>query len=307
MKTNWTREDIPTLTGKVIIVTGANSGVGYEATREFARKGAQVILACRNMEKAQDSIGLIQQEIPDAKLEFLRLELANLASVRKFAEAFKKSYRKLDVLVNNAGIMWAPYRKTDDGFESQFGINHLGHFALIGLLFDTLTKTPGARVVNVSSVAHRFAAMDFDNLMFRNGNGYSRNIAYSNSKLANLLFTYELNSRFEINNIDAIAVAAHPGTSNTNLTHHVEDQIWYRLLHPLAQIFAQSSAMGALPIIRAAVDENVRGGEYYGPDGFMESRGYPVLVRASEASRNQANARRLWEISEELTGVHYPV
>ncbi|UCG55101.1 MAG: SDR family NAD(P)-dependent oxidoreductase [Dehalococcoidia bacterium] len=305
MSANWTKNNMPDLTGKVIIITGANCGIGYEAAKEFARKGAQVILACRDMNKAHVALTRIKEEIPEALAEIMQLDLVRLASVRQFSDDFKAKYQQLDVLVNNAGIMWAPYGKTVDGFESQFGTNHLGHFALTGRLIELISKTPDARVVNVSSVGHRSGVMDFHNLMFENGEGYSRHGAYGRSKLANLLFTYELQRRFEANNIDAIATAAHPGTSNTNLTRHVEGQWWFRLFRPLATVMVQSAAMGALPTIRAAVDPNARGGEYYGPGGFMEQRGYPILVQSSAASHNQADAERLWQVSEELTGLQY--
>ena len=223
---NWTQEDIPDLTGKVIIVTGANCGIGYEAAKEFARKGAQTILACRSMAKAQTAEDQILAEIPNAEVEIMQLDLASQTSVHQFADEFEEKYDRLDVLVNNAGIIWTPYTKTEDGFESQFGTNHLGHFALTGLLMDHLLKTPGSRVVNVSSVGHRSGKMDFDNLMFEDGKGYSRHGAYGRSKLANLLFTYELQRKFETISADTIATAAHPGGSNTNLGRHVEHR-WY--------------------------------------------------------------------------------
>jgi NAD(P)-dependent dehydrogenase (short-subunit alcohol dehydrogenase family) len=305
MSQKWTTADIPDLTGKVIIVTGANCGLGYEDAKEFARKGAQTIMACRDMAKAQAALDQLKAEIPEAHAEIMQLDLSSLASVRQFAEDFKGRYQRLDVLVNNAGIMWAPYGKTEDGFESQFGTNHLGHFALTGLLIDLLHKTPDSRVVNVSSVGHRAGVMDFENLMFEDGEGYSRHGAYGRSKLANLLFTYELQRRFEANNVAAIAVAAHPGGSSTNLSRHVENRWWFRLLRPLFEVIAQSAAMGALPTIRAAVDPNARGGEYYGPARFRESRGHPVLVKSNDASHNEADARQLWWVSEELTGVRY--
>jgi NAD(P)-dependent dehydrogenase (short-subunit alcohol dehydrogenase family) len=262
-------------------------------------------MACCDINKAQAALNQIQAEIPEAKAEVMQLDLASLVSVSKFSEDFKRRYQQLDVLVNNVGIMWAPYGKKEDGFESQFGTNHLGHFALTGLLNDLLRKTPDSRVVNVSSIGHRSGVMDFENLMFENGEGYSRHGAYGRSKLANLPFTYELQRRFEANNVSAIAVAAHPGGSSTNLSRHVENRWWFRLLRPLFIVMAQSAAMGALPAIRAAVDPNVRDGEYFGPGGFRESRGYPVLVQSNEASHNQADAERLWQVSEELTGVRY--
>lgn len=301
----WTAADMPDLTGRVIIVTGANSGIGYEAAKEFARKGAQTILACRNMDKAQTALDQIRAEIPSAPAEIIQLDLASLASVHQFVAVFKAKYDRLDVLVNNAGIMWAPYGLTEDGFEKHFGTNHLGHFALTGLLLDLLLKTPGSRVVTVSSTGHRTGIVDFDNLMFENGQGYGRQWAYGRSKLANLLFTYELQRRFEEIGADAIATAAHPGGTNTNLTRYLDDRWYMKAVQPLVERFAQSAAMGALPTIRAAIDPQAKGGNYYGPGSFMEQRGYPVLVQSSKASHNVADARKLWEVSEELTGVHY--
>ena len=305
MSENWTTTRIPDLTGKVIIVTGANSGIGLESVREFARKGAEVILACRSMDKAQVALADIKNEIPSTKAEIMRLDLASLESVRQFAEAFIARYQRLDVLLNNAGIMAVPYGKTTDGFERQFGTNHLGHFALTGLLLDVILATPRARIVNVSSNGHRFGRMDFDNLMYKNGQDYSPMRAYGRTKLSNLLFTYELQRRFEAINADAVAVAAHPGGSNTNLANHMEDRWYFRPIVPLLERMMQSAAMGALPSIRAAVDPFTKGGDYYGPDGFMEQRGYPILVQSNSASHDLVDAQRLWEVSEQLTGVPF--
>jgi NAD(P)-dependent dehydrogenase (short-subunit alcohol dehydrogenase family) len=300
----WTTADIPDLTGKVIIVTGANSGIGFEASREFVHKGAQTILACRDLEKGQIALDQLKAESPDASAEMMQLDLASLESTQQFAEAFKAKYDRLDVLLNNAGIMMVPYGKTEDGFESQFGTNHLGHFALTGLLIDHLSKTADARVVNISSNGHRFGKMDFDDLMFEE-NKYSSIGAYARSKLANLLFTYELQRRFEAQDLDVIAVAAHPGTSETNLGVHLEDHPAYKIMQPIFGKMSQSAAMGALPSIRAAVDPDVAGAEYFGPDGTMQAKGYPVLVPSSKTSHNQTDAQQLWEISEELTGIQY--
>lgn len=297
----WTAEDIPDLRGKVVIVTGANSGIGFEAAKEFARKGAETILACRNMEKATKALDRIRGEIPDTKAEVIQRDLASLKSIHKFVENFKRDYSRLDVLVNNAGIMAAPYRITEDGFESQVGVNHLGHFALTGLLLDYLIKTNGARVVNVSSSGHWSGEMDLDNFLYEKGRGYSRFGAYARSKLANLLFTYELDRRFKRANVDAIAIAVHPGASNTNLMRG-----WYvQILKIFAYFFTQSAAMGALPTIRAAVDPDVKGADYYGPGGRGERFGYPMRVESSEASHNEGDAEKLWEVSEKLTGVKY--
>jgi len=298
----WTADDIPDLSGKLIIVTGANSGIGYEAAKQFTCKGANTILACRSIDRAQSAAAQIQAEFPDATVEIMPLDLSSLQSVHEFAEAFKAKYDRLNVLVNNAGIMMVPYGVTQDGFERQFGINHLGHFALTGLLLELIKVTPGARVVNVSSLAHRGGKMDFNDLMFENGKGYDRQTAYGRSKLANLLFTYDLERKFKEQGMDAIAVAAHPGVSNTHLADHIPG---VKILRPIFGNILQSAEMGALPIIRAAVDPQVSGGQYYGPGGKNERGGFPVVVNSSEASHNQANAHKLWEISEELTGVTF--
>jgi len=303
MGEKWTTDNIPDLTGKVIIVTGANCGLGYEDTKEFARKGAQTILACRDMDKAQEALSQIRREIPDARAEVMQLDLASLKSIHRFAEVFIEKYDRLDVLLNNAGIMMSPYGKTEDGFENQFGTNYLGHFALTGLLIDLLRKTPGSRVVNISSVRHSSGKMNFDNLMFENGKGYSPTRAYDRSKLATLLFTYELQRRLEAIGADAIAVAAHPGYSSTNLTRYMKGVWYFRLLMPVFNLLMQSTAMGALPSIRAATDPSVTGGQYYGPGGFMGKRGYPVVDQSSQASHNRADAERLWQVSEQLIGV----
>jgi len=302
----WTTDNIPDLTGKVIIVTGANSGLGYEDSKEFARKGARTILACRDMDKAQNALDQIKVEVPDARAEIMQLNLASLKSVHRFAEAFIEKNDRLDVLVNNAGIMMCPYATTEDGFENQLGTNYLGHFALTGLLIDLLRNTTGSRVVNVSSEAHRMGKMDFNNLMYEKGKGYSPNRAYSRSKLANLLFTYELQRRFEQAEANTVAVAAHPGTSDTNLDRYLKSKWYFRLLNSIVSRLAkQSAAMGALPTIRAAVDPDVTGGQYYGPKAFLHQRGYPVVVNSNKASHNTGDAQQLWWVSEQLTGISY--
>jgi len=305
MSDNWTPNIIPDLSGKIIIITGANSGIGFEAAREIVRKSAEVIVASRDAFKAEAAILKIKDEIPDAKLKFMELNLANLDSVRKFAEEFKSKYTRLDILLNNAGIMMVPYGKTIDGFENTVGTNHLGHFLLTGLLLDRLSSTQGARVVNVSSNAHYGGDMDFDNLLFENEQDYTPMKAYSRSKLANLLFTYELQRRFESKGMDVIALAAHPGISATNLAKHLFSKRITWLIQPLMKIIFQSSAMGALPSLRAAVDPEARGGLYYGPDGKGERSGYPVIVSSNEASHDLQDAKKLWLISEQLTGISY--
>ena len=305
MRESWTAREIPDLTRKIIIITGANSGIGYESARELTRKGAEVIVASRDPIKAERAILNLKEEIPGAKLEFIELNLANLDSVRKFAEKFKSKYNSLDILLNNAGIMLIPFGKTVDGFENTVGTNHLGHFALTGLLMDRLSITPGARVVNVASNAHYAGEMDFNNLLFENKLGYTPMKAYSRSKLANLLFTYELQRRFQSGGFDVSALAAHPGISATSLADHLFFNLISWLIQPVMKMVFQSSAMGALPSLRASVDPEALGGQYYGPDGKGEKSGYPIVVDSNSASKNEADARTLWQISEKLTGIKY--
>jgi len=302
-KEKWTTENIPELKGKVIIVTGGNSGLGYESVKAFAKNGAEVILTSRSIEKgeaAKTKIGKVKGNI-----SVLQLDLMDFASIKNFAEYFKKKYNRLDVLLNNAGIMTTPYFLTKDGLEAQNGTNHFGHFALTGHLFELIKNTSKSRFVNVSSMAHKQGKMDFDNLLFENGKGYSAMKSYGRSKLMNLLFTYELQRKLEAAGIDSISVAAHPGVSNTNLARFLEDKLIFKILKPLMSPFIQEQEMGALPEIRAAVDPNVKGGEYYGPDGFNEMKGFPVLVQSNEASHNLEDAKKLWEVSEKLTGVKF--
>lgn len=299
----WTAHDIPDLTGKVAIVTGANSGIGFEAARELARKGAEVTLACRSVERGRGALDVLRAELPAASADLMELDLASLDSIARFADAFRDRHERLDVLANNAGIMAVPYARTADGFESQNGVNHLGHFALTGRLLDLIAATPGARVVNVSSAAHRNASMDFGNLLYENG-GYSPIRAYGRSKLANLLFTHELQRRFEAAGVDALALSAHPGFSDTGLAVHLR-RGWRAPLMGLIALMSQSAARGALPTLRAAADPDARGGQYYGPHGFMGIRGLPVAVEPSDAARDGDAALRLWEASERLTGVGY--
>jgi NAD(P)-dependent dehydrogenase (short-subunit alcohol dehydrogenase family) len=298
MASHWTAENIPDLDGKIAIVTGANSGIGYETARALANKGAIAILACRNKDKGEAAVRQIIRDHPGAKAEFMLLDLSDLASVRRFANQFATHYDRLDILVNNAGIMAIPFGKTADGFELQLGTNHLGHFALTGLLLHRIVCTPQARVVTVSSGGHRFGEIDFDNLNAEKR--YDRTRAYAQSKLANLLFTYELQRRFEGAGVDAIAVAAHPGWTATNLQAH------WRVVRFLNPFLAQKPEMGALPTLYAGTAPDVRGGDYYGPDGRGELRGYPTRVRSSDRSYDAAVAARLWTVSEGLTGVLYP-
>jgi NAD(P)-dependent dehydrogenase (short-subunit alcohol dehydrogenase family) len=303
----WTIENMPDLTGKIIVVTGGNSGLGYESVKAFAMKGAEVVLASRSTEKGEAARTEILKAVPDGKIKVMELELGDLESVRNFTAAFKKNYKKLDVLLNNAGIMMTPYFTTQDGFEGQFGTNHLGHFALTALLMDVVLHTPGSRIVNVSSGAHKNGEMDFTNLQFENGKGYKSMKAYGRSKLSNLLFTYELQRKLEAAKKDTIAVAAHPGVAMTNLARHMQGKFLFKIMTPLFKRMAQDQAMGALPQIRASVDPEVKGSEYYGPDAKNEWKGYPVLVQSNAASHSLEDAVKLWEESEELTGVKFNI
>lgn len=298
MISKWTAEDIPDLTGKTAIVTGANSGIGFEMARALVRKGARVILACRSQDKGETAHRRIAQEYPGAKAELAQLDLSSLASVRRFANEFTAHhFDHLDILINNAGIMAVPFGKTVDGFELHFGTNHLGHFALTGLLLDFIILTPQARVITVSSGGQRFGKIDFDHL--NSEEDYDRQRAYAQSKLANLLFTYELQRRFERAGVEPIAVAAHPGWTATNL------QVHWRMVRVLNPFFGQKPEMGALPTLYAATAADVQGGDYYGPGGWQELRGYPKKVQSSDRSHDAEVAARLWTVSEELTGVHY--
>jgi NAD(P)-dependent dehydrogenase (short-subunit alcohol dehydrogenase family) len=302
---NWTTNDIPDLSGKVIIVTGANAGLGFGASKEFARKGAKVIMACRNMDKAQAALAEITNEIPDASAEIMQLDLASLKSVHQFADKFKAKYDRLDVLLNNAGIMFGLYKITEDGFESTFGVDHLGHFALTGLLLEALKGTPGSRVVNVTSFAHTSGEMDFEDLMFEKG--YEPGEAYPRAKLANILFTNELQRRFESAGSDCISVSTNPGFVRTGWIRHMRERnrLQAFLIGIGLRILGQSVEMGTLSLLRPAIDPLVKSGEYYSPDGRFG--GYPVQTESSEASYNEGDAKKLWEVSEELTGVRFPL
>ena len=294
---NWTTEQIPPQENRVVIVTGANSGIGFEITKALVAKGATVIMACRNLDKARQAAASLQKTVPNAKLDIIQLDLADLASVKQFSETFNNKYSSLDLLINNAGIMIPPFGKTKDGFELQFGSNHLGHFALTRLLLERLKTTPKARVINVSSSAHRLGkgAIDFENL--NADKGYSAMNAYSQSKLANVLFTLELNQYFQKHKIDATANAAEPGLTATNLLEGIPRFV--------IGLFAQPAAMGALPILFAATANEVKANDYFSPNGFIQLKGYPRKFALSAASRDEEVAKRLWKVSEELTGVHF--
>ncbi len=293
----WTTADIGDQTGRVAIVTGGNSGIGYETVKALAHKGAIVIMASRNMDKAGQAADEIRATHPSGSVEVVQLDLNDLESVKEFAGAIMRRFERLDLLINNAGIMVPPYGKTKQGFETQFGVNHLGHFALTGLLLDMLLKTADSRIVNVSSLAHRFGQIHFDDLNWESD--YKPGGAYGQSKLANLLFTYELQRRFKVADRDVVVAAAHPGWTETNLQAHAGRMRFFN------RFFAQEPPMGALPTLRAAVGEDVLSGDYFGPAGWMEMSGSPKRVKSNKQSHDHGVARKLWDISERLTGVNY--
>ncbi|WP_435551273.1 oxidoreductase [Natrinema sp. CGMCC1.2065] len=302
----WTAEDIPDQSGRTIVITGANSGIGLEATRELARNGATVIMACRSTERGADAADDIRGEIPGADLRVEACDLGDLASVRDFAGRLEES---IDVLINNAGVMAIPRSETDDGFETQFGVNHLGHFALTGLLLENLglETEPDSRVVTVSSGVHENGKIDFDDLQHETS--YDKWDAYAQSKLANVLFAYELERRLLTADANAASMAVHPGYANTQLQLRGPEQSGSRLrkaaMRVLNTVAAQSAAMGALPTLYAATAPEAEGGAYYGPGGLMNMRGTPERQASSDRSYDEDTARRLWRVSSELTGVTY--
>jgi NAD(P)-dependent dehydrogenase (short-subunit alcohol dehydrogenase family) len=300
----WTTADIPDQTGRVAIVTGANTGLGYETAAALAAKGAHVVLAVRNLDKGKDAVALISKRGPSADVALQELDLTSLDSIRAAAEQLRSDHDRIDLLINNAGVMYTPKSTTKDGFELQFGTNHLGHFAFTGLLLDRLLPVAGSRIVTVSSVGHRILAdIHFDDLQWERR--YNRVAAYGQAKLANLLFTYELQRRLAPRGT-TIAVAAHPGMSDTELMRNMPAPL-VTAFERIAPLVAQDAAIGALPTLRAATDPAVLGGQYYGPDGIGQTRGYPKVVGSSKKSHDAEKQKRLWSVSEELTGVVYPV
>ena len=305
----WTAADMPSLKGKTAIVTGANSGLGLHTASGLAAAGASVVMACRSADKAAKALQQVKQKAPKARVEVMPLDLASLESVRAFASAFSAKYPQLDILCNNAGVMAIPYAKTREGFEMQVGTNHFGHFVLTGLLLDKLRATPGARVVSVASMAHKWTrAMDLEDPFFEH-KPYKRWDAYGKSKLANLLFIFELDRRLKKAGAKVLALAAHPGYSDTNL-QYVAPALDQSELGKFAMwignaLLAQPAAMGALPTLYAASSPDVAGGDYIGPDGFQQMRGYPTKVGCRRLARDADLQGRWWALSEKLTGVKY--
>ena len=301
MAAGWTAKDIPDQTGRTAAVTGANSGLGLVTARELARAGARVVLACRNLDKGHAAVDEIRAAVPEAQLQLEELDLASLASVRGFADRFRATHDRLDLLINNAGVMAPPRRRTADGFELQFGTNHLGHFALTTALLDRMEGREDARVVTLSSTAHKMGRINFDNLA--GDRHYFRWNAYGQSKLANLLFALELDRRLRAAGSTVKSLAAHPGYAATNLQSAGPPMVDRLVMKVGNALVAQSDEMGALPILYAATEPGLEGGTYIGPDSFREQRGHPTIVQPNGRARDPETARRLWDVSERLTAV----
>ena len=301
MADGWDASRIPDQTGRIAVVTGANSGLGLVTARELAGAGAQVVLACRNLDKGRAALAEVERAAKGAAPELEELDLASLDSVRVFAERFRSKHDGLDLLINNAGVMAPPRRRTADGFELQLGTNHLGHFALTGLLLPAMEGREDARVVTLSSTMHKFGRIAFDNL--HGDRRYFRWRAYGQSKLANLLFAFELDRRLRASGSTVKSLAAHPGYAATNLQSAAAPLVDRLVMKVGNAVVAQSDEMGALPTLYAATEPGLEGGTYVGPDGPGEQRGYPKIVQANSAARDVDTARRLWQVSEQLTGV----
>lgn len=305
MRTKWTVADIPDQAGRVAVITGANTGIGFHTAVALASKSANVVLAVRNLDKGREAAARITAQHPKANVALQRLDLASLRAIRESADEIKSAHQRIDLLINNAGVLSTGKSRTRDGFEMQLGTNHFGHFALTGLLLDRLLLIEGSRVVTVSSLGHRTVAeINFDDL--QSERSCSRVKAYGRSKLANLLFTYELQHRLALKGTRTVALAAHPGGSKTELLRDMPG--WIRSpVQMVWNVWAQSAEMGALPTLRAATDSAAQGGQYYGPDRIFENHGYPKVVRSSKHSHDEALQHRLWAVSEQLTGVTFPI
>ena len=287
----------PDQTGKIVIITGANSGIGFEAARQMAAMGAHVILACRNIERGRNALEMIKRQEPGSAVELMELDLASQSSIKRFSNEFINRYKRLDTLINNAGIMATPRMFTEDGFELQLGTNHLGHFSLTGLLLNRLLETAGSRVVTITSIAHFRGIIDLNDLNLEKR--YSRMGAYRRSKLANMLFAYELDRRLKASSQKTISVAVHPGITSTKI-------LWLPVIvEQLKQVVLTSPARGALSTIVGATDPGLRGGEYIAPGGYRQMIGFPEILESSEMSHDPELATRLWEISEGLTGIKF--
>jgi NAD(P)-dependent dehydrogenase (short-subunit alcohol dehydrogenase family) len=302
----WTQEDMPDLNNKVAIVTGANAGLGFEDTRYLSRKGATVIAGCRDLEKGENAKHLILDEDSNAKLDVMRLDLSSLNSIKNFSTSAQKKYDHVDILINNAGVMWTPYSRTEDGFELQFGINYLGHFALTGLLLPSIVNVKDSRIVTMSSIGHRDGKIDFDDVHFEKRK-YDKDQAYNQSKLACLLFALELNDRLKKNGYSTISLAAHPGFSRTELYRHssfLRFSIFY-----LARFLGMSAESGSRFALYAATASEAKGGSFYGPSGKWQTKGFVKEIDLTKEPNvewfTEENQARLWKMSEEMTKIKY--
>ena len=301
MKNHWTIENIGSLEGKTIIITGGSSGIGLEAAKVLSSKGAEVILAVRNMEKGEQAMKLIKELSPDSKIEVMHIELSDLESVKLFAESFALKHKKLDMLINNAGVMVPPLKHTKQGYELQFGTNHLAHYTLTGLLLPLMTGVPGSRVVTVSSIAARGGKINFNNLDAKKG--YIPFKFYSQSKYANLLFGKKLDNILKERGAETISIICHPGVSATNLTSRGSGKPSPGILSWGFRLIGQPASMGALPTLFAATQPGLKGGEFIGPDGWDNWRGYPVVTNELQKHYKESDAEELWRVSKEITGI----
>lgn len=292
----WSLKDITSQQGKVAVVTGANSGIGYETTLGLAKKNVEVVMACRNMSKAEKARADILEECPN--LTILHLDTSSLVSVKRFAQDFREAHERLDILINNAGIMMSPYEVTQDGFENQLATNYIGHFALTGMLLPLLTNTDGSRILTLTSKSYNWSEIQFDDLHFEKK--YSKTKAYGQSKRACLMFAYELQRRLNKAGHSTRSVAVHPGLAKTNLDKHFP-----ALIRPLGALFLQKAEKGALSVLYASLSERIKGGELIGPDGFQEMRGSPTQLDSDDYSKDKKIAERLWQLTEDMTEVQY--
>jgi NAD(P)-dependent dehydrogenase (short-subunit alcohol dehydrogenase family) len=309
MKDNWTLTDMPDQTGKVVVITGTTSGIGYEQAKAFAARNATLVVGVRNVEKGEQQAGEFRHANENAEIEVSYLDLGDLSSVRDFADKFSQTYDRLDVLINNAGLMAVPYGKTKDGFETHIGVNYVAHFVLTALLLDKIKSTSGSRVVNVSSNAEMLGNIKWLLKDFNQEKFYERWISYGHSKQANVMFSYELERRLREHEIDAVSIAAHPGFPQTHLrTRHFEDpSLFHRTMHRMFELLGtgHTPMMGALPILYAATDPETEGGAFYGVEGLIQRAGSPRKRKTTRRSYNRETAKRLWETTEELTGVSF--
>ena len=305
---SWNLDSVETLNGKIIIVTGGNSGLGFEAVKMFASKDAKIIMAARSEERATEAINSIKEEYSSADIEFMKLDLSSKESIKSFVKEYKNKYTKIDVLLNNAGVMTTPYMLTEDGLELQQGINHFGHFYLTALLFNLVKSTPNSRIVNVSSIAHRFGKLNFENLQYEKPNSYNKVKAYSRSKLENLLFTYELDRLVKEKGYDVKVLVAHPGVAKTNLGRHLKgSKATSGAINGFQKFFSHPAKLGSLSLVRACLDVDAKSGEFYGPEQMAGVKGNPHKAKSTKKSHNRKLQKQLWDYSEKVMNIDFVV